>query len=116
MHWGKEWIESHIYEKHISLEKSPFYCKLCMFRCTEQEDLERHARTFKAHRDRAANQPDDFDEEENLLKSDDPYYITQKDMVCLSVEESEKVLERRKKFYSATTSPVSPPLPSPLPS
>lgn len=109
----KKRIESHIYKNHISLEKSPFYCKLCMFRCTEQEDLERHVLTFKAHRDRAANQPDDFDEEENLLKSDDPYYITQKDMVCLSVEESEKVWERRKKFYSATTSPVSPPFPSP---
>lgn len=71
-----------------------------MFRCTEQEDLERHVLTFKAHRDRAAHQQDGFDEEENFLKSDDPYFVTQKDMLCFSIEESEKVWGKRKQLYS----------------
>lgn len=96
----KRRVEAHVYKTHVPLESSPFYCKLCMFRCTAQDDLERHVQNFNPHRERAAQQGDDFNVEGCLMKSANPYYVTSADMVCLSIEESEKIWQKRKKSTS----------------
>ncbi|KAH3806547.1 hypothetical protein DPMN_134870 [Dreissena polymorpha] len=30
----------HIYKHNVTLDQSPFYCTLCMFRCTTKEALQ----------------------------------------------------------------------------
>ena len=67
-------MESHVYKTHIPLERLPFYCKLCIFRCTTQEDLERHVQNFGPHKTRENEYREmykdtDFDIEKSLLKS-----------------------------------------------
>lgn len=102
----KRRVEAHVYKTHVPLENSPFYCKLCTFRCTAQDDLEKHVHSFKPHGERAAQQGDDFNDEDCLMRSDTPYYVTSADMLCLSVEESEKIWQKRRKYTPRHNSPV----------
>ena len=104
-------MESHVYNTHIPLERSPFYCKLCTFRCTTQEDLERHVQNFGPHKTRENEYREtyketDFDLEKSLLKSNNPYYVTAADMLCLSVEESEQVWQNRRRQTHIAASPA----------
>jgi hypothetical protein len=41
--------DSHIWKRHLSLDCSPYYCTLCMFKATSQPAIKRHCRTFKPH-------------------------------------------------------------------
>ena len=103
----KRRVESHVYKIHIPLERSPFYCKLCTFRCTAQEDLEKHIKNFGPHSAREKEYREqhkdfEFDILEFLLVSPNPYYITATDMHCLSVEESEQVWQERRRQVRST--------------
>ena len=102
----KRRVEAHVYKTHVPLESSPFYCKLCMFRCTAQDDLERHVQNFNPHRERAAQQGEEFNVEDCLMRSPNPYYVTSADMVCLSIEESETIWQKRRKCISKLDLPV----------
>ena len=42
-------MDSHIWKRHLSLDCSPYYCTLCMFKATSQPAIKRHCRTFKPH-------------------------------------------------------------------
>lgn len=111
----KRRVEAHVYKTHVPLESSPFYCKLCMFRCTAQEDLERHVQNFNPHRERAAQQGEEFNVEDCLMRSANPFYVTSADMACLSIEESETIWQKRRKSASKLDLPVKPAsVPAPL--
>ena len=96
----KRRVEAHVYKHHIALERAPYYCKLCLFRCATQDELERHVLNFKIHRDRQSQQPADYDVQQDLLKSNDPYYLTARDIKCLSAESSEDVWKKRERQSS----------------
>ena len=102
----KRRFEAHVYKTHVPFESSPFYCKLCMFRCTAQDDLERHVQNFNPHRERAAQQGGDFNVEDCHMRSSNPYYVTSADMACLSIEESETIWQKRRKCTSKLDLPV----------
>ena len=118
----KRRVESHVYKTHIPLERSPYFCKLCTFRCTAQEDLERHVSSFGPHKTRETeyreqNRDSDFNIETFLLKSTNPYYVTAADMQCMSVEESETVWQERRRHGQSTatfTTPVALNTPPPV--
>ena len=103
----KRRVESHVYKTHLPLERSPFYCKICTFRCTAQEDLEKHVLSFGPHKSRETeyrdqNREADFDIEKFLLRSTNPYYVTAIDMQCLSGEESEQIWRERRRHVHIT--------------
>jgi hypothetical protein len=42
-------VDSNIWKMHLSLDCSPYYCTMCMFKATSQPAIKRHCRTFKPH-------------------------------------------------------------------
>ena len=76
---------------HLPLERSPFLCKICTFRCTTQEDLEKHFLRFGSHNMpqteyQIQNREADFNIETFLLHSTNLYYVTAICMQCLNGE------------------------------
>jgi hypothetical protein len=94
-------IVAHYYKHHVSLDKVPYYCNLCNFRCTQQRDLERHVRYYPDHRvavqklvERGQSMDQEY-EESNLIENAEPYQWTEKDIAILTKEESEMVWRER---------------------
>ena len=48
----------HIYKHHVALDDCPFYCTLCMFRCTTKEALQKHVTNYTKHTALAGNNND----------------------------------------------------------
>ena len=50
----KRRVISHIYKEHVGLDEAPFYCKVCLFRSSDEESLRRHVRpdVYPAHHQR----------------------------------------------------------------
>ncbi|KAH3874898.1 hypothetical protein DPMN_038155 [Dreissena polymorpha] len=48
----------HIYKHHVALDDCPFYCTLCMFRCTTKEALQKHVTNYTKHTALAGNNKD----------------------------------------------------------
>lgn len=46
---------AHIYKHHLALDQAPFYCTLCLFRCTTKDALDRHVVNYAKHATEAAN-------------------------------------------------------------
>ena len=92
MHWRKKrCVESHVYKTHLPLERSPFLCRICTFRCTTQEDLEKHVLRFGSHNMPETEYQDQnreayFDIEKFLLHSTNLYYVKAIYMQCLNGE------------------------------
>ncbi|KAK3579259.1 hypothetical protein CHS0354_033336 [Potamilus streckersoni] len=94
-------IVAHFYKHHVSLDKVPYYCNLCNFRCTQQRDLERHVRHYPDHkvavqklveRGQSVGQTH---EESSLIENTQPYQWTEEDILILNKEESELVWRER---------------------
>ncbi|CAC5376834.1 unnamed protein product [Mytilus coruscus] len=45
----KNRVEAHILKRHLALDKTRFYCTLCMFRCNDKNNLDRHLWSFVPH-------------------------------------------------------------------
>ena len=81
--------EGHIYKHHISLEEAPFYCTLCLFRSTKQEDLVKHVKNFLPHLHQKKTRSIK-DEAVYLKRSQKPYYLKlNEDIAMLSKEQSD---------------------------
>ena len=39
----------HLYKYHVKLESAPFYCGLCLFRCTTATELASHTKGYTGH-------------------------------------------------------------------
>ncbi|XP_060566670.1 uncharacterized protein LOC132725552 [Ruditapes philippinarum] len=42
-------VVGHILKHHLSLDQTPFYCSLCMFRCLTADALQKHVTGYKRH-------------------------------------------------------------------
>ncbi|KAH3735956.1 hypothetical protein DPMN_042517 [Dreissena polymorpha] len=49
----------HIYKHHVALDDCPFYCTVCMFRCTTKEALQKHVTNYTKHTALAGNNNDE---------------------------------------------------------
>lgn len=57
----EEWyqVTDHVMKHHMALDQTQFYyCKLCMFRCTTLDQLDRHVTSYKRHVTKAEYQDD----------------------------------------------------------
>ncbi|CAC5390203.1 Retrovirus-related Pol polyprotein from transposon 297,Retrovirus-related Pol polyprotein from transposon 17.6 [Mytilus coruscus] len=45
----KNRVEVHILKRHLALDKARYYCTLCMFRCNDRKNLDRHLVSFVPH-------------------------------------------------------------------
>ena len=92
-------VVSHIYNTHLPLDVSPFYCTLCTFRCTKIEQLELHVTAYREHVSRvrlAEERGEETDERSYLKESTCPYEVVEGvDMERLSIGESNSVWKKR---------------------
>jgi hypothetical protein len=42
-------VVEHIYKQHFAISETPFHCKLCQFRCTTKDALDKHVTCYKRH-------------------------------------------------------------------
>ncbi|KAL4233717.1 hypothetical protein ACF0H5_008397 [Mactra antiquata] len=42
-------VMGHVLKHHLSLDETPFYCSLCMFKCTTMETLKSHVTSYCRH-------------------------------------------------------------------
>ncbi|KAH3859362.1 hypothetical protein DPMN_102081 [Dreissena polymorpha] len=71
----------------MSLDQAPYYCRLCLFRCSKREELEKHVYSFRRHKVvlKEKNIPDS---PEFLASNPSPYLITDREVAALSAKES----------------------------
>ena len=80
-------IEDHILKTHVTPERWPFFCTLCLFRCTRREQLDHHVTSYQRHMDMASARQIK-DSSPWLVESPNPYQISEFDYAKLSQEES----------------------------
>ena len=80
-------LEDHILKTHVAPERWPFFCTLCLFRCTRREQLTHHVDNYQRHLDMASARQikNSFPW---LVESPNPYKISELDYAKLSQEES----------------------------
>ncbi|KAH3851868.1 hypothetical protein DPMN_094355 [Dreissena polymorpha] len=42
-------MADHVLKHHFPLDQAPFYCSLCLFRCSSREALNKHVTDYKRH-------------------------------------------------------------------
>lgn len=77
----------HILKTHIPMDRAPFYCTLCSFRCQDRDTLAAHIKKYRRHRDEEVKSGTP-DYTQVLKKAANPIYVGDSDMVVLSKEES----------------------------
>ena len=93
-------LEDHIVRNHVELERVPFYCQLCTFKCMKQGQFTSHLSQNKRHMFMCSQRQI---QDSSLWKvvSPNPYVITETDMQKLSQEESLRFfLERQTRQQS----------------
>lgn len=91
-----------LYRKHIALDRVPFYCSICKFVSTSQAELERHTQSsvyapHKATVDAMIKNGETVNERDSLLQNMQHYIPTDKDLLCLSKEESDSIYMSKQK-------------------
>ena len=59
---------------HVPLERAPYYCTLCFFRCAHRHELDTHCETYKKHL-QIAKEMSEGDNSQFLHHSSDPYLL-----------------------------------------
>ena len=80
-------VEDHVMKMHLALEKVPFYCKLCLFRCQRKDQLVTHVTKYKRHVDMAAKS-NIIDHSPCLVQNAKPHVMGPLDYKPLTAEES----------------------------
>ena len=80
-------LEDHIVRNHVELERVPFYCQLCTFKCMKEGQYTSHLSQNKRHM-LMCSQRQIQDSSPWKVVSPNPYVITETDMQKLSQEES----------------------------
>lgn len=97
----KSKVELHIYKKHVALDQVPFFCNICKFVSTSQNDLEKHiiGNSYPTHKATVENmrlKGEAVNEPESLLMNSTYYRpVIDIDYTRLSKEESEKIFSSR---------------------
>ncbi|KAH3701642.1 hypothetical protein DPMN_076632 [Dreissena polymorpha] len=50
----KSRVVDHVLKYHVPMDRVPFSCSLCNFRCLEQHELMDHVRKYRRHIDEAS--------------------------------------------------------------
>ena len=77
----------HVLKTHIPMDRVPFYCTLCSFRCEDRETLVAHIKKYRRHRDEEIKSGTP-DYTQILKRAANPIYVGDRDMIALSKEES----------------------------
>ena len=96
-------IECHIMKTHLSLDQVPFYCSLCLFRCSDKATLLEHVTKFNRH-EVMAKMKGVAGNTECLKENPNPYQIGLDDYFVFSQEESTQVFLNRMKSKKGTSS------------
>ncbi|KAH3818167.1 hypothetical protein DPMN_119763 [Dreissena polymorpha] len=72
-------ILDHFLRQHLSLDQAPFHCKLCLFRCFQFRDLQRHVKNFPRHR-MLLQEKGVEDSESYLVRNPNPYTVGPRDV------------------------------------
>ena len=83
-------MEAHIIRDHLRRDEVPFYCSLCQFRCTKEEELREHVVRYRRHRMVAVTSQVDPDDITCLKRNPEPYVIGPRDHHVMEKEESYK--------------------------
>ncbi|KAH3832674.1 hypothetical protein DPMN_105967 [Dreissena polymorpha] len=88
-------IEGHILKEHVPMDRAPFVCTLCCFRCQDQQAFLKHLTQYTRHvtEEKRSGKPDYT---KVLRRAKDPYHVTEGDMVALSPEESAQWCDRNR--------------------
>ncbi|KAH3841560.1 hypothetical protein DPMN_115027 [Dreissena polymorpha] len=88
-------IEGHILKEHVHMDRAPFFCTLCCFRCQDQHAFLKHLTQYTRHvtEEKRSGKPDYT---KVLRRAKDPYHVTEGDMVALSPEESAQWCDRNR--------------------
>jgi len=81
-------IEDHVLKYHLPLDKVPYYCTLCLFRCTEWATLVHHVTKYSRHTQLAKAQTI-LDHTPFLIQSKKPETIDERYMVPVTEEDAE---------------------------
>ena len=79
---GKTYVEvryrmvAHIYKHHLALDKAPFYCTLCLLRCSTKSSLLNHVSKYSRHR-QAIAELGQVDSQRFLVENPDPATLIQ---------------------------------------
>ncbi len=82
---------AHFYKYHVSLSEAPFYCTLCLFRCTNLKDLDAHVKGYRPHVDKSK-----LDDGTHCKTSQCPYSVKDSDLIKLSKVDSDSWWAGRK--------------------
>ena len=74
-------VESHIWKYHIPMDRVPYSCHTCMFRCTTEDQWKKHLTGYKWHQVRAGEIG-----ETRPSRSINPHVMGTQDMVPLDKE------------------------------
>ena len=109
----KRRVISHIYKEHVRLDEAPFYCKVCLFRCTDEESLRRHVRpdVYPAHHQRMSDirmQGTILEPHKILMRSLKPKHLEEGlDYLRLTAKESDCEWQKRRKNESGLAAAAS---------
>ncbi len=107
----KRRVISHMYKCHIPLDQAPYYCTVCLFRCTDESTLLRHVKTYDGHRQKMAEMAargNPTTDTAALLKSLNPHIMREGvDYVRLDHRTSEEVWSNRVRQPTARPAPVT---------
>ncbi|KAH3876476.1 hypothetical protein DPMN_000320 [Dreissena polymorpha] len=73
----------------MSLDQAPYHCRLCLFRCSKREELEKHVHSFRRHA-LVLQEKNIPESPEFLVSNPSPYLITDRNVAVLSAEESKR--------------------------
>ena len=81
-------MEDHIYKNHVRPDEVPFYCRLCLFKCTKWEQLLNHMTNYAPHVDLVKKRGYTDQGQSFLTKSNSPYQLGPVDYIRLESEDS----------------------------
>ena len=106
-------LEDHILKKHVSLDRVPFFCRLCNFKCQTRYQMEHHVKVYPRHKVAADQMGVTRDHEhEWMVESSAPYKIGDADMKKFTQEESILFFLRKQSGETVPTG-AAPQMPAP---
>ncbi|WAR04901.1 hypothetical protein MAR_020270 [Mya arenaria] len=79
-------VVAHILKAHVPIERVPFFCTRCFFRCQDRDTLWNHTERYRGHINEVKKNGPTGELKDILRASTNPWYVTDKDMVMIDCE------------------------------
>ncbi|KAH3693957.1 hypothetical protein DPMN_081396 [Dreissena polymorpha] len=76
----EEQIMGHILKHHVTLDRVPFSCSICSFRCNDNKTLVRHLKHYRRHVEEVTSRKGRISLDKVLQRSENPYWVSKTDM------------------------------------